>query len=87
MQKAHCTRQRASSYAEHVILDCPSQNLIKLRTQFQHLSSSATSSSASRLTDFTNQAGILGLATLRVLLQLSCPRRHVQLCNPPLSFP
>eukprot|EP00983_Pelagomonas_calceolata_P066805 1149221-Pelagomonas_calceolata.AAC.1 len=47
---------------EHVILDCPSQDLTELRTQFQHLFSSAPPSSAARHRDFTNQAGVLGLA-------------------------
>eukprot|EP00983_Pelagomonas_calceolata_P085557 1156584-Pelagomonas_calceolata.AAC.9 len=41
---------------EHVILDCPSQDLTGLRTQFQHLFSSAPPSSASRHRDFMNQA-------------------------------
>eukprot|EP00983_Pelagomonas_calceolata_P077502 1153891-Pelagomonas_calceolata.AAC.1 len=34
---------------EHVILDCPSRDLTDLRTQPQHLFSSAPPSSASRL--------------------------------------
>eukprot|EP00983_Pelagomonas_calceolata_P074240 1152467-Pelagomonas_calceolata.AAC.6 len=46
---------------EHVILDCPSQDLTELRTQFQHLFSSALPSSASRLRDSMNQDDVLGL--------------------------
>eukprot|EP00983_Pelagomonas_calceolata_P038100 1136674-Pelagomonas_calceolata.AAC.5 len=45
-----------------VNLDRPSQDLTNLRAQFQHLCSSAPSSSATRLRDFMNQADVLGLA-------------------------
>eukprot|EP00983_Pelagomonas_calceolata_P050691 1142087-Pelagomonas_calceolata.AAC.11 len=51
------------------------KDLTEPRTQFQHLFSSAIPSSASRLRDFMNQAGVLELAK-HVLLQLSCPRRQ-----------
>eukprot|EP00983_Pelagomonas_calceolata_P080729 1155278-Pelagomonas_calceolata.AAC.3 len=39
-----------------------SVDLTELRTQFQHLFSSAPPSSASRLKDFMNQDDVLGLA-------------------------
>eukprot|EP00983_Pelagomonas_calceolata_P000719 26100-Pelagomonas_calceolata.AAC.1 len=65
---------------EHVILDCLSQDLTDLRTQSQHLFSSAPLSSASRLRNFMNQADVLGLAMLvfacTFVLQLSCPCRQ-----------
>eukprot|EP00983_Pelagomonas_calceolata_P072513 1151755-Pelagomonas_calceolata.AAC.1 len=62
------------------------------RTAYSIPFSSAAPSSASRLRDFMNQAGVLRLANptgRHVLLQLSCPCRQVQLlavvCNPALQ--
>eukprot|EP00983_Pelagomonas_calceolata_P092508 1157674-Pelagomonas_calceolata.AAC.4 len=46
-------------------------DLSELRTQFQHLLSSAPPSSASRLRDFTNQDDVLGLAKF-VSARLKC---------------
>eukprot|EP00983_Pelagomonas_calceolata_P039279 1137111-Pelagomonas_calceolata.AAC.1 len=43
---------------EHIILNCPYRDLTNLRTQFQHLFSSAPPSSATRLRDVMNQAGL-----------------------------
>eukprot|EP00983_Pelagomonas_calceolata_P134073 1162023-Pelagomonas_calceolata.AAC.4 len=41
-----------------------------------------------QLRDFMDQDDVLGLAKfVHVLLQLSCPRRQVQLCKPSLPFP
>ena len=48
---------------EHVILDCPSQDLAELRTQYQHLFSSVQDGSTTRLNDFINQTDALGVAT------------------------
>eukprot|EP00983_Pelagomonas_calceolata_P025770 807141-Pelagomonas_calceolata.AAC.1 len=45
---------------EQIILDCPSQDLTNFRAQLQHLFSSASPSSATRLKDFVNQADVLG---------------------------
>jgi len=50
---------------EHIILDCPSQDLVQLCTQlFQHLFSSARKQhSTARLKDFINQTDALGVTT------------------------
>eukprot|EP00983_Pelagomonas_calceolata_P066321 1148981-Pelagomonas_calceolata.AAC.1 len=58
---------------EHIILGCPSQDLINLRTQSQHPFSSAPPSSASRLRGLTTQAVVLGLAKVFALPALPVP--------------
>eukprot|EP00983_Pelagomonas_calceolata_P001289 44564-Pelagomonas_calceolata.AAC.1 len=52
----YCTFTVFEADEERAILDCPPQDLAELHAQFQHLSSSAPQSSASRLRDFMNQA-------------------------------
>ena len=47
---------------EHIIMDCPSQDLADLRTQFQHLFSSVSQNGAKCLRDLMNQADVLELA-------------------------
>jgi len=47
---------------EHIILDCPSEDLTGLRTQFQHLFSALPEDGAARLRDFMNQTDVLELA-------------------------
>jgi hypothetical protein len=47
---------------EHVILDCPSEDLAGLRTQFQHLFSALPENGATRLRDLMNQPDVLELA-------------------------
>eukprot|EP00983_Pelagomonas_calceolata_P061511 1146861-Pelagomonas_calceolata.AAC.1 len=52
MQLAHVQDE------EHIILDCPSQDLTNLHAQFQHMFGPAPPSSATRLRDFINQANV-----------------------------
>jgi exonuclease III len=47
---------------EHIILDCPSEDLTGLRTQFQHLFSALPEDGATRLRHFMNQTDVLELA-------------------------
>ena len=47
---------------EHILLDCPSEDLTGLRTQFQHLFSALPEDGATRLRDFMNQTDVLELA-------------------------
>ena len=48
---------------EHVILDCPSQDLAELLTQYQHIFSYVQDGSTTRLNDLINQTDALGVAT------------------------
>ena len=48
---------------EHIILDCPNEHLINLRTEFQHLFDSIPANSTARLRDFINQADACGVAS------------------------
>eukprot|EP00983_Pelagomonas_calceolata_P050602 1142050-Pelagomonas_calceolata.AAC.8 len=66
-------------------MDCPSQHSINLCTQFQHLFSSATPSSASRLRDLMDQADALGLAKKIGLVWLQARFASAKL--PPQALP
>ena len=55
---------------EHIILDCPSEDLAGLRAQFQHLFSALPENGATRLRDFMNQTDVLELAKFVCLLKM-----------------